>query len=227
MGHRFLNAAIAGLALTASTSTPVQAQQAPVDCYILLCLPGGWPGPSCVHPKAVFLARIAPPFEPPVQAWNCPMGAAYTPEEAMPQDWFHTASMSVERKVDGVFTVGNNPNSEGREAEVIQIQEQIGILTPKDAFEAIQTIRVWQIDYTRRVNDDGDCTEIERSKLGRYNPQGDYYWTHGSLALAPSKFGLGNPSCAGTPREGHLRIRASAIEWTDMLGQSDFAIVRY
>lgn len=65
-----------GLALLVSAPEPVAAQSYQVDCAILLCLAGGWPGSApCAHARMVFIRRITPwPVEPPLQIWNCPMG---------------------------------------------------------------------------------------------------------------------------------------------------------
>ena len=65
---------------------PRPAASYPVDCAILLCLAGGWPASAeCTHAKAVFIRRITPyPVEPPLQIWQCPMGASYSQGEEAP-----------------------------------------------------------------------------------------------------------------------------------------------
>jgi len=68
--------------LFAGTILGISAQQAkavdyPIDCAILLCMAGGWPGVGdCIPARAEFIRRITPfPVEPPLQLWNCPMNA--------------------------------------------------------------------------------------------------------------------------------------------------------
>jgi len=48
----------------------------PIDCAILLCLAGGFPGSGeCAAAKVEMIRRITPfPIEPPLQLWNCPLG---------------------------------------------------------------------------------------------------------------------------------------------------------
>lgn len=54
------------------------AEAYPIDCAILLCLPGGFPASGeCSAARAEVIRRITPwPVEPPLQIWNCPMGAS-------------------------------------------------------------------------------------------------------------------------------------------------------
>ncbi|MDE3027139.1 MAG: hypothetical protein KGH84_01910, partial [Paracoccaceae bacterium] len=76
--------ALAGLALAALLPTGAEAQGAPIDCAIFLCLAGGFPASAeCSAAEAVFIARIES-FQPPLQLWNCPMGASFHPEGKTP-----------------------------------------------------------------------------------------------------------------------------------------------
>ena len=54
------------------------AEAYPIDCAILLCLPGGFPASGeCSAARAEVIRRITPwPVEPPLQIWNCPMGGS-------------------------------------------------------------------------------------------------------------------------------------------------------
>lgn len=54
---------------------PHTAEAYPIDCAILLCLPGGFPSSAeCTAAKIEMIRRITPfPIEPPLQLWNCPM----------------------------------------------------------------------------------------------------------------------------------------------------------
>lgn len=57
---------------------PQSAKAYPIDCAILLCMGGGFPGnPVCNAARAEVIRRITPwPVEPPLQLWNCPMHAS-------------------------------------------------------------------------------------------------------------------------------------------------------
>lgn len=61
--------------LACGLNSPSPATAYPIDCAILLCMPGGFPTSSpCLAAKAEVIRRIAKiPPEPPLQIWRCPM----------------------------------------------------------------------------------------------------------------------------------------------------------
>lgn len=74
--HVILGTLFAGTLLGFSAQ-PAKAVDYPIDCAILLCMAGGWPGVGdCIPARAEFIRRITPfPVEPPLQLWRCPMNA--------------------------------------------------------------------------------------------------------------------------------------------------------
>lgn len=75
------NAFLATLAVSAATVAMTGSAKAvdyPIDCAILLCMAGGWPGQGdCIPARAEFIRRISKiPPEPPLQIWRCPMNAS-------------------------------------------------------------------------------------------------------------------------------------------------------
>ncbi len=69
--------ATVSLGASAAFASQAQALDYPIDCAILLCMAGGWPGQGdCIPARAEFIRRITPfPVEPPLQLWRCPMNA--------------------------------------------------------------------------------------------------------------------------------------------------------
>lgn len=73
MQHRF-----SAISIILSWFFASSAHAYPIDCAILLCLPGGFPASAeCAAAKAEMIRRITPlPVEPPLQPWRCPMQSA-------------------------------------------------------------------------------------------------------------------------------------------------------
>ena len=83
-GHAMKRGAATALTCTSLLlAAPPAAQAYQVDCAILICLAGGWPGSAeCNEARSVFISRITPwPVEPPLQIWNCPLSVAYRPSQ--------------------------------------------------------------------------------------------------------------------------------------------------
>lgn len=77
-----LSVLAAFLALGVAGQAQAGSGGAPLDCVILLCMGGGFPAnPECNAAKAEVVRRITPNphSEPPLQVWNCPMGASFSP----------------------------------------------------------------------------------------------------------------------------------------------------
>ena len=70
-------ARLLAFSLSAATMQALPVTAYPIDCAIVLCLPGGFPASAeCSAAKAEVIRRITPwPIEPPLQLWNCPMNA--------------------------------------------------------------------------------------------------------------------------------------------------------
>lgn len=90
-----------------------------IDCALLLCLPGGFPGSEpCNRAYAEMMRRITPwPIEPPLQLWNCPLiagGAAVTLGGPSPGDTVRSYQQGIE-----VWQISKRStnSSGGREAE--------------------------------------------------------------------------------------------------------------
>ncbi|WP_246054976.1 hypothetical protein [Paracoccus gahaiensis] len=77
MRLKILGAAACAAALASAPKADAYA----IDCAILLCLAGGFPASTeCTAAKVEMIRRVTPfPIEPPLQLWNCPMGASGMP----------------------------------------------------------------------------------------------------------------------------------------------------
>lgn len=202
-----------GASTMISLATPAAAY--PVDCAILLCLAGGWPASAeCAHARAVFIARITPwPVEPPLQIWNCPMHADF--RRAPP----------VERLFNTVFRLSPQPQLSVRALPLpapIPVVDQADIDISDPAYDFARSIRVYQTEYRRHLNSDGDCNVWSTVRLGTYGEQGDYAWHRSSLGKLP-------PASGFSPSSGcnDYYFRSVFVEWKDYEGTYGFEEVRY
>ena len=207
-------AALAATAVSLSLTAPAAAY--PVDCAILLCLAGGWPAsPECAHARTVFIARITPwPVEPPLQIWNCPMRASLNREKA-----------PMERLFEIVLHEEGGPrpqSSADNPTELHLVQDQADVDISDPVYDFVRSIRVFQIEYWRTRNKDGDCRSSYSIRAGTYGEQGEFRWRRTSPASVPqaSKF---RPSEACST----YRFRGVFVDWTDYEGTYGFEEVRY
>ena len=185
---------------------------APMDCVILLCMGGGFPAnPECNAAKAEVVRRITPNphSEPPLQAWNCPMGASFSPmtepvpparvSQAVGQNW------SVENVPEGAPTM---VSAEPAEPATL-------------AF--IRSIRVYNVMHYSHAKQgrDEDCTESWSMQLGSYRADGHYSWSGLHPAAVPGWVGLSRSCNPAT------NYRGVAFEWTDYSGRHGTELVRY
>ena len=207
-------AAVAATAVSVSLSAPAAAY--PVDCAILLCLAGGWPASAeCAHARAVFIARITPwPVEPPLQIWNCPMRASLNRETS-----------PMERLFEIVLQHEGGPRPQSSvesSSELYLAQDQADVDISGPAYDFVRSIHVFQIEYRRHRNRDGDCNTWSTIREGTYGEQGDFTWARSMPARVPhaSAFRPGT-SCSD------YWFRGVFVDWTDYEGTYGFEEVRY
>ena len=207
-------AAVAATAVSVSFAAPVAAY--PVDCAILLCLAGGWPASAeCAHARAVFIARITPwPVEPPLQIWNCPMRASLNREIAPMERLFEIAL----RREGGPLP--QSPGGSRAELYLAQNRADVDISDP--AYDFVRSIHVFQIEYRRHRNRDGDCNTWSTIREGTYGEQGDFAWARSTPARVPSASAFRpGTSCS------EYWFRGVFVDWTDYEGTYGFEEVRY
>lgn len=242
---------LSSLALAASFTLALPAQRAdayPVDCAILLCLSGGWPASAeCSHARAVFIRRITPwPVEPPLQIWNCPMGAASNTHGPSPfmDTLRRLARTTLIEPTDGYVldarTMGDETpapfpalfsasNEETRSALLHLVQDistangtaDIDISGPE--FDYVRSIKVWNVmSYShRKYGRDEECRVRSNITLGTYGTQGDFHWQRVPSAPVPA-WVIPSRSC-----EPSSYTRAVGIEWTDYQGNHGYEVVNY
>ena len=207
-------AAVAATAVSVSFAMPAAAY--PVDCAILLCLAGGWPASAeCANARAVFIARITPwPVEPPLQIWNCPMRASLNHEIAPMERLFEIAL-----REDGEPL----PRSRGESpAELYLAQDRADVDISDPAYDFVRSIHLFQIEYRRHRNRDGDCNTWSTIREGTYGEQGDFAWARSTPARVPSASAFRpGTSCSD------YWFRGVFVDWTDYEGTYGFEEVRY
>jgi len=207
-------AAVAATAVSVSLAAPATAY--PVDCAILLCLAGGWPASAeCAHARAVFIARITPwPVEPPLQIWNCPMRASLNREKSPMERLFEI----LLRHEGGPWPQSSVESS----SELYLAQDQADVDISDPAYDFVRSIHVFQIEYRRHRNRDGDCNTWSTIREGTYGEQGDFAWARSTPARVPpaSAFRPGT-SCSD------YWFRGVFVDWTDYEGTYGFEEVRY
>ncbi|HRK66416.1 MAG: hypothetical protein J0L76_20245 [Rhodobacterales bacterium] len=207
-------AAVAATAVSLSFAAPVAAY--PVDCAILLCLAGGWPASAeCAHARAVFIARITPwPVEPPLQIWNCPMRASLDREKAPMERLFEIALREGGEQLHESW--GESP------AELYLVQDRADVDISDPAYDFVRSIHVFQIEYRRHRNKDGDCNTWSTIREGTYGEQGDFAWARSAPARVPSASAFRpGTSCSD------YWFRGVFVDWTDYEGTYGFEEVRY
>jgi hypothetical protein len=206
--------ALAATAVSLSLAAPATAY--PVDCAILLCLAGGWPASAeCANARAVFIARITPwPVEPPLQIWNCPMRASFSQEQAPMERLFGIALRQADEP--GPQSWVESPG------DLYQVQVQADADISGPAYDFVRSIHVFQIEYRRHRNRDGNCSTRSTIREGTYGSQGDFRLAHSAPARVPqaSAFRPG-PHCF------NYGFRGVFVDWTDQGGTYSFEEVRY
>ena len=225
----------AGLSLTA----PSAAQAYQIDCAILICLAGGWPGSTeCNEARSVFISRITPwPVEPPLQIWNCPLSVAYRPSQdqnTLPllHEAASTPMISALQPFSAVLEGGPLPSTEKDEmlALIADYADDNGVADidiSGSEYDFVRSIRVYNVEYARQREsggDNGDCRRSEKVRVGTYGVQGDFRWSGSSVASLPDAFeGLAGwgESCPS------LYQRSVFIDWTDYQGKYGYEQVNY
>ena len=209
---------LGALILATQVGTPERAEAYPVDCAILLCLSGGWPGSvECAHARAVFIQRITPwPIEPPLQIWNCPMHASLT---ARPDESFTT------RFYDITFRLASKPQiSQPADPWLYKVQTtdraDVDISGPE--FDFVRSIKVFNVQFNQHRNHDGDCNRTDATQLGTYGTQGDYRWARSTSSAVPASSNFDPPNGCND-----YFYRSVFIDWRDYLGNYGSEEVRY
>ena len=205
-----------GLATTTVVSLATPAAAYPVECAILLCLAGGWPASAeCAHARAVFIARITPwPVEPPLQIWNCPMRASLNREISPMERLFEIALREDGEPLPRSW--GESP------AELYLVQDRADVDISDPAYDFVRSIHVFQVEYRRHRNRDGDCNTWSTIREGTYGEQGDFAWARSTPARVPSASAFRpGTSCSD------YWFRGVFVDWTDYEGTYGFEEVRY
>mgnify|MGYP003632663070 CR=1 FL=1 len=222
-----------------SLAAPQAAQAYQIDCAILICLAGGWPGSTeCNEARSVFISRITPwPVEPPLQIWNCPLGVAYRPSQGgYPLPLLHEIASTPRPSAPQPFAavLEGLPAPRNKGAEMLELiadyADETGVADidiSGSEYDFVRSIRVYNVEYARQHEtggDDGDCRRSEKVRVGTYGVQGDFNWSGSSVASLPDAFeGLSGwgEIC---PR---LYQRSVFIDWTDYQGNYDHEQVNY
>ncbi|WP_340264000.1 hypothetical protein [Sulfitobacter pontiacus] len=203
------------LSLGFSTAAVQPAADYPVDCAILLCLAGGWPGSAeCSQARAVFIRRITPwPIEPPLQIWNCPMRVGFP------------KSTDLERLFD---IRANAPKPEWswlpptREGPVQRVVNQADVDISDPAFDFVRSIRVFEITFRMTRSGDDNCSSSAAFYEGSYGSQGDYQRKRSDPSAVPAASDFRMPvECR------NYRYRSVFVEWRDYMGSYGSEEVHY
>lgn len=225
-------------ALTCVGLSLAQAAQAyHIDCAILICLAGGWPGSTeCNEAQSGFISRITPwPVEPPLQIWNCPLGVTYRSpqhQNTLPLP-YEAASTPVPLApppfsvlLEGVFLP--RPGRDDMLSLIADYVDENGVADVDisgSEYDFVRSIRVYNVEYARqRESGDGDCRRSEKVRVGIYGVQGDFNWSGSAVASLPDAFdGLSGwgESCRS------LYQRSVFIDWTDYQGNYGHDQVNY
>lgn len=248
---KFPHKLLSGLALATGLTLGLPAQRAvayPVDCAILLCLSGGWPASAeCTHARTVFIRRITPwPIEPPLQIWNCPMGAASNTR--VPSPFMETLRrLAFEHQTDPTVDYVSDADESGKETpasfpalfsetspearsallhlaqDILNANGTADIDISGPEFDYVRSIKVWNVmSYShRKYGRDEECRVRSNITLGTYGTQGDFHWRRVSPAPVPA-WVIPSRSC-----EPASYTRAVGIEWTDYQGNHGYEVVNY
>lgn len=222
-----LTALSIGVATVTATGFVTPAAAYPIDCAILLCLAGGWPGSAeCTAARAEFIRRITPwPIEPPLQIWRCPMNASFSDHGQDERVWsISVATLPKQQKSlhgqafhDLAVRIASGPTAD------------IDISDP--TYDFVRSIKVYDIDWyawpgtTSQGSRDVCHTPKARRRLGTYGSQGDFSWGGFNIQSAPDWLGMNLKQDGPCVAAG--RFRGVGVEWTDYFGGHGFEVVRY
>ena len=222
-----LLATVAALATPMLTVLPTPAVAYPIDCDILLCLAGGWPGSAeCTAARAEFIRRITPwPVEPPLQIWRCPMRASFPAQSPVERIW----------SISTTTLPAQSYKPQNQLARNLAIQVAAGPHADVDisdpTYDFVRSIKVYDIDWyawpgtTSQGARDVCHTPRARVRLGSYGLQGDFDWGGLSITSAPSWLDMDLKE--DWPCVAAGRFRGVGVEWTDYFGNHGFEVVRY
>lgn len=222
-----LVATVAALTAPVLTVLPTPAVAYPIDCAILLCLAGGWPGSAeCTAARAEFIRRITPwPIEPPLQIWRCPMSASLPAPSLVERIWsISTTALPAQ---------SYNPQNQLVRDLAIKVAStpEAGVDISDPIYDFVRSIKVYDIDWyawagTTSNGEREVCHRPKaRKRLGSYGVQGDFDWAVMDITAAPEWLNM-NLHPDG-PCDAAGRFRGVAVEWTDYFGQHGFEVVRY
>ncbi|MGY9047558.1 hypothetical protein P775_00410 [Puniceibacterium antarcticum] len=237
-----------GLAIAVTTAglavpVPQAARAYQIDCAILICLAGGWPSSAeCNTARSVFMRRITPwPVEPPLQLWNCPLGAAMREDQGdQPLPRLHDIA---DRETVGLSPVPfGGLDALGRLrpeadlsgspalsliAEYSHADGAADVDISGGAYDFVRSIRVFNVEYARQWHVGGDadiCRRSQRVRRGTYGVEGRFGWESSSVAALPGTFeglsGWGR-DCPGVSQ------RAVFVDWRDYDGNYGYEQIEY
>ena len=233
-------------AVVAFSAGPAKAQSYPVDCAILLCLPGGWPASApCAAAKREFIRRITPwPIEPPLQIWRCPMGGSAQLQDMRAQSpWLDSSaikdgpalrpipaepevSTAVPAMLRNLGDGGATPDQLLRFVQGYTGGGSADIDISSTTFDYVRSIRVYSVERLRQWERgrDANCTRYESIRIGTYDEQGSFSWHGGDAEDLPQAF-------VGDERWGDhcpaVSVRAVFVDWRDYQGRYGFEQVNY
>lgn len=203
------------LSLGFSTAAVQPATAYPVDCAILLCLAGGWPGSAeCSLARAVFIRRITPwPIEPPLQIWNCPMRVRF-PKPSDLERLFDIRANAQKPEWSWPLSI--------REVPEQRVANQADVDISDPAFDFVRSIRVFEITFQMERSGDDNCSSSSAIFEGSFGPQGDYQRKRSDLSAVPAASDLRIPmDCR------NYRHRSVFVEWRDYQGSYGSEEVHY
>lgn len=216
MPHPLTIAAAGALAL-AGLAAPAPVHAYPIDCAILLCMAGGFPSdPVCTAAYAEMIRRVTPwPIEPPLQIWNCPMGASFDgPLQSLPE--VHEAAFQAVPAAPEASPLLWSVQTPGADVDI-----------SGPAFDFVRSLRVYHRHVTQ-YEDRGDDARGDRCRretdvtVGTYDSQGRFDWDEASMSDFPAAF---VPYRRGGCSRG--RFGSVFIDWRDNEGNYGFEQVNY
>lgn len=107
-------------------------------------------------------------------------------------------------------------------AEILRVQDQADIDISDPAFDFVRSIHVFEISYSQRWSERGDCKTFSSVYVGSYGLQGDYQRRVTDLAAVPAAADLKIPDGCRT-----YSYRSVFVGWRDYEGNYGHEEVRY
>lgn len=241
---RVMASGVCAVLLSAAGVNKADAQSYPIDCAILLCLAGGWPGsPACVQARSEFVRRITPwPVEPPLQIWRCPLRARsemggqmdVTPKrhDLSGDPWLvpgtgDPGGFPGRIPIASWFIVPGRQGGPSTSLLPLAVQNRADVDVSGPEFWFIRSIRVFHVQLARRHESgrDGSCRRNAVVLLGTYGAQGEFSWSNSAIEQLPAAHtGLEDWWSRQCTDVVH---RSVFVEWRDFQGTYGHEQVNY